>query len=153
VSGLWHGAAWTFIIWGALHALYQTLDLIKNRVWGVNENKTLIMRVCSILLVNIGVIFAWIFFRAGSFAALSNYLKVMFSGNFNTTFMGLCAGQGPMVLMFCILSVLLLGASYLCPRDCQFRSLKAKFIFTVITIAAIVFMGMPTGGEFIYFQF
>lgn len=153
VSGLWHGAAWTFIIWGALHALYQTLDLIKNRIWGVNENRTLITRICSILLVNIGVVFAWIFFRAGSFASLSNYLKVMFSGDFNTTLMGLCAGQGPMVLMFCILSVLLLGASYLCPRDCQFRSLKAKFVFTVVTIAAIVFMGMPTGGEFIYFQF
>jgi D-alanyl-lipoteichoic acid acyltransferase DltB (MBOAT superfamily) len=152
VSGLWHGAAWTFIIWGALHAFYQTLDLIKI-VSGGGVKQTLLMRITSILFVNIGVVFAWIFFRAGSFASLSNYLKVMFSGNFNTTLMGLCAGQGPMTLMFCFFSVSLLGVSYLCPRDCQFRALKAKFVFTVVTIAVIVFMGMPTGGEFIYFQF
>ena len=111
------------------------------------------MRVFSVLVVNLGVVFAWIFFRAGTFASLSNYLKVMFSGDFNTTLMGLCAGQGPMVLLFCLVAVILLCVSYLCPRDCLFKSLWAKFIFTVVTIAAIVFMGMPTGGEFIYFQF
>jgi len=67
--------------------------------------------------------------------------------------MALCAGQGPMVLAACLLAIGLLGVSYLCPRDMNFKASKSKMIFSVCCIAAIMFLGMPSGGEFIYFQF
>ena len=153
LSGLWHGAAWTFLIWGALHAFYQTCDLLKRRFWGVSADKDWCNKLFHICIVNICVVFAWIFFRANDFATLTKYLSVMFSGKFATTMMALCAGQGPMVLAACLLAIGLLGVSYLCPRDMNFKASKSKMIFSVCCIAAIMFLGMPSGGEFIYFQF
>ena len=153
LSGLWHGASWTFIIWGALHALYQTCDLLKRRFCGMSPARNWWRNLCSVLGVNVCVVFAWIFFRANDFATLKKYLSVMFSGKFATTMMALCAAQGPMVFAVCVVAIVLLGASYLCPRDMNFKTCRSRMLFSVLCIAAIMFLGMPAGGEFIYFQF
>ncbi|MES2046930.1 MAG: MBOAT family protein [Pseudomonadota bacterium] len=68
LGGLWHGAAWNFVIWGSLHGVY----LMLNHVWGFIALKLHIpvtsraWRVCAILLTFIAVCFSWIFFRASS---------------------------------------------------------------------------------------
>lgn len=62
VSGLWHGASWTFVIWGALHGLFQILE----KMIGVNSisyNGKPIARMLAILTTFFLVNFAWIFFR------------------------------------------------------------------------------------------
>ena len=153
LSGLWHGAAWTFIIWGVLHALYQTLALIKWRCISPANPSSRWDKVASIVCVNIGVVFAWIFFRAHSFVELKSYLSVLFSCKFKTTMMGLCAAQGPMTFAVCCIAAGLLVLSYSAPRDCAFKGQRSRLMFTIGCIAAIVFLGMPSGGEFIYFQF
>ena len=154
LSGLWHGAAWTFVAWGALHALFQTGNvLVRNMCGGERRDFGLMGRVASVVGVNIAVAFAWIFFRAHSFADLSKYMNVLFSGKFTTSMMGLCAGLGPMVFVACIIAIVLLAVSYCCPRDYAFKTLAARFIFTIACVASIAFIGMPSGGEFIYFQF
>ena len=58
VSGLWHGAGWTFLVWGALHGLAQVLE----RVWGKRrDHLPLLLRWgLTVLFVNL----AWVFFRA-----------------------------------------------------------------------------------------
>lgn len=152
LSGLWHGAAWTFVVWGALHALFQTCNVLVRNIGRGNEC-SLPKRILSIIGVNIAVTFAWIFFRASTFEELSKYMNVLFSGRFSTSMMGLCASLGPMVFAMCIVAVLLLSLSYCCPQDCAFKTLKARFLFTIMCVASIAFMGMPSGGEFIYFQF
>lgn len=153
LSGLWHGANWTFVIWGALHALYQTAGWLKARVFGNGASVGKWRVVCDIVLVDICVAFAWIFFRAKDFSELSNYMKVMFTGGFETTLMALCAGQGPMAFLYCWIAVGLLVAGYLTPRDCRFKSVWGKTLFASACLLAIVFFGRPSGGEFIYFQF
>lgn len=152
LSGLWHGAAWTFVAWGALHALFQTLNILKRKFFGIG-NDGIWKRFVSVVGVNIAVIFAWIFFRAGDFTNLVKYMNVLFSTRFKTSLMQLCAANGPMTFAFCIAAVFLLGISYCCPRDFAFKTLKSRFVFTIACVAAIAFMGMPGGGEFIYFQF
>ena len=67
--------------------------------------------------------------------------------------MALCAGLGPMKFAYCILAAALFSASALCPKECAFSSLRSRFIFTIACAAAIIFIGMPSGGEFIYFKF
>ncbi len=154
LSGLWHGAAWTFIIWGALHAVYQTLGWLRMRLFGKSQpsqHKLAVLR--DIVVVNFGVMFAWIFFRAQGFAQVSDYLQTLFTGGFRPTLMALCAGQGPMVLVYCCLAVLLLAMSYWMPRDCQMKTYRGYTLFASACILAIIFFGQPTGGEFIYFQF
>ena len=74
VSGLWHGAAWTFVIWGALHGLYQVIGkLLKPwrekalEAMGI-DSQTKIMQFVRRAGTFTLVCFAWIFFRANSMA-------------------------------------------------------------------------------------
>ncbi len=153
LSGLWHGANWTFVIWGALHALYQTIGWLRVKFLKTQPSVHKMAILRDIILTNISVMFAWIFFRAQSFGQVSDYLQTLCTGGFHPTMMALCAGQGPMVLFYCCVAVLLLVLSYLSPRDCQVKTMWGKTFFASACILAIIFFGQPTGGEFIYFQF
>ena len=63
ISGIWHGAAWTFIIWGALHALGRVLTQgLERQPFWADRTPRLVKQV----LVFAFVTFAWIFFRAQS---------------------------------------------------------------------------------------
>ena len=159
LSGLWHGAAWTFVVWGCIHAVFLTLGILRKRLMkpgAKSSNATepgKIRTVINIIIVNIGVAFAWIFFRAPTFAAAVGYLKALFAAEFKTSLPLICAGQGPVTLLFSVAACCLLALSYLGPRDCKFKTAHSRFMFIAGCIAAIVFMGMPSSGEFIYFQF
>ncbi len=65
ISGLWHGASWTFVVWGGLHALGRVLTRrLEYTPWYRDRVPAMVKR----LLVFAFVTFAWIFFRARSFA-------------------------------------------------------------------------------------
>ena len=153
LSGLWHGANWTFVAWGALHALFQSIAIIKNKWIGKREASSMLSKLASILFVNAGVIFAWILFRAQDFDQFSLFAKTLFCGDYTPTMMALCAGMGPLHFLFCWIAVGLLAISYLVPADCKIKSRRAQLLFAILFILAIIFFGMPSGGEFIYFQF
>ena len=63
ISGFWHGANWTFIIWGALHALYI---IIPNFYSNVIIYKLKVPKFIKMMVTFNLVCFAWIFFRANS---------------------------------------------------------------------------------------
>jgi alginate O-acetyltransferase complex protein AlgI len=65
ISGLWHGAAWTFVIWGALHALGRIVTREFERSAFYRDR---VPRIAKQLFVFLFVAFAWIFFRAPTFA-------------------------------------------------------------------------------------
>lgn len=154
LSGLWHGASWAFVAWGALHALYLSIGAIRAKLLKtIHLDVHKLPSLFQIFIVNVGVVFAWIFFRAGTLDNAVVYLNALFRCQFKSTLMALCAGTGPMHFAFCGIAVLLLASSYLLPRDCRMVSLKGRMLFSVSCIAAIVFLGMPSGGEFIYFRF
>jgi D-alanyl-lipoteichoic acid acyltransferase DltB (MBOAT superfamily) len=66
VSGLWHGAAWTFVIWGALHALYMTVERITK--WPANLERVTGGRHLAAAITFVLVLVSWVFFRATSFS-------------------------------------------------------------------------------------
>ncbi|MEZ4672693.1 MAG: MBOAT family O-acyltransferase [Caldilineaceae bacterium] len=72
VSGLWHGASWTFVIWGALHGIYFLLELVLTRPlskfvqWIHLDRLPTLLHWIRIAVVFHLVVFAWIFFRAHS---------------------------------------------------------------------------------------
>ena len=80
VSGLWHGANWTFITWGAYHAvLFLPLILSgKNRKYLDQAN---LKDIPKILLTFIIVVFGWIIFRANSITEAWEYMTHIFSGS------------------------------------------------------------------------
>ena len=156
LSGLWHGAAWTFVIWGGLHGLFLVFEGFGKRCLHSPMPKTGEMRMRSFayaIMVNVGVVFAWVFFRSSTFEELSRYFAVLFSGRFSTSMMSLCAGQGPMHFLFCLIVIFLLALSYLPPRDCKFATNRGRILFSICCMIAIVFLAVPSGGEFIYFKF
>lgn len=80
LGGLWHGAGWTFIIWGALHGLYLTL----NHGWrefklhlGWGDGGTF-SRLIAGALTFIAVVVAWVFFRADNLTVAYSMLRSMF---------------------------------------------------------------------------
>jgi hypothetical protein len=82
LGGLWHGAGWTFVIWGGLHGLY----LVINNTWqalrehlGFTRSTALGRSAARVLTFGCAV-FAWVFFRAQGFAAAHTMLGAMFGG-------------------------------------------------------------------------
>lgn len=84
IGGLWHGASWTFVVWGGLHGCYLVINhgwqAICSRLgWFVNSNVMYIW--VSRLLTFIAVVLAWIFFRAEGFHVAMRVLSSMFGLN------------------------------------------------------------------------
>lgn len=149
LSGLWHGAAWTFVFWGGLHALYLTGGVLKKRY--IEEN-SIPPPVCQVI-VFIGVAFAWIFFRASSFSAAFSYIGHMFNFSIIGSLMSVTAPAGGLVFALSILSLALLGLGTLFPKDGRFSSIWKSMLFLVCVIPLIIFLAAPSSPEFIYSQF
>ncbi len=80
ISGLWHGAAWTFVVWGAFHGLFLILD----RLFLLNIYKR-IGKIPSIVITFIITMAGWVFFRAETLPFAWSYLEKMFSFNLATS--------------------------------------------------------------------
>ena len=157
VSGFWHGANWTFIVWGFLNALYFLPLLLagKNRVNTnlVAENRFFptVKEVLQMLTTFILTVFAWIFFRAANINHAFEYISNIFSVklfSFPELFPSkvLC-----LVLIFLIIEWLGKKSQYAIEKVSSLSTiLRWSFYFTLI-ILMFVFTGEEQ--EFIYFQF
>jgi hypothetical protein len=87
LGGLWHGAGWTFVIWGGLHGLYLVIHQLWRGIrtrWLKHDpeaNPSPIGRAASVLLTFLVVVVAWVFFRATSFDAALRVLQAMAGSN------------------------------------------------------------------------
>jgi alginate O-acetyltransferase complex protein AlgI len=73
-SGFWHGAAWNFVVWGALHGAVLTGER-----WARERNWTWFPRVLALPRTALLVLIAWVFFRAWDMPQAIRYLHVMFT--------------------------------------------------------------------------
>ena len=84
-SGLWHGASWTYVIWGALHGCYQVTGEItkpiRKKILQIFKVDTSVFsyELGQILITFILTTFAWIFFRAETLQDAISYIKLMFT--------------------------------------------------------------------------
>jgi D-alanyl-lipoteichoic acid acyltransferase DltB (MBOAT superfamily) len=157
VSGLWHGAKWTFVFWGALHCFYLIFAIIteKPRKWIANNVFQLdkIPRIEALLnkvVVFALVTFAWIFFRAPSFAVATKVIHKIAELNFKFNLPQLCGEKGPLNLLLSVVVTLALLLSYLLPKELR---LKRNAVFLTIMTLIIIILGKDVAAEFIYFQF
>ena len=86
LGGLWHGAGWTFILWGLLHGFYLSINHVwrtfRERTLGHNLGQTSFLgRAASIMLTMFAVILGWVLFRAETMQGASGMLKGMFGVN------------------------------------------------------------------------
>jgi D-alanyl-lipoteichoic acid acyltransferase DltB (MBOAT superfamily) len=168
VSGLWHGANWTFIIWGALHGFYLIFALItKNIKERVNKFFHLDqLPFLSVLTTFILVTFAWIFFRADNLHVALYISKHIFTGlpelfnkiiNHQSVYEYIGLSAKYMVLS--VLLIILLEMVHVLQNRFDLSQLlihKPTYIRWAIysgIIILIVFLGVFEERQFIYFQF
>lgn len=154
VSGFWHGAAWTFVIWGALHALYLSLERVFKYHLLLNKIPLGIGRGIALLLVLFQVIIAWVFFRAESFSQAISVIHNMLSFNNSRDFGDYSLFK--LGLTYIIIGILIeafffFGLNRYKPFSKRTRKTLQTIQFIVIIIVIIFFRGK--GEEFIYFQF
>ena len=82
LGGLWHGAGWTFIAWGALHGGYLVINhawhYVRRKLGHDLKHSTWWGRGLAILVTFLAVVVGWVFFRADSFLTAERMLKTMF---------------------------------------------------------------------------
>lgn len=155
LGGLWHGAAWTFVAWGALHGVGQVAGHLR-RSRRVRQGKSamaegpvrrVIQQVITFHLVCLG----WVFFRADSFGTAVTLLKRLFTA----------AGPAPLVTPLAVLAIGVgVGAQYL-PADLAsrvqngFSALRPLAQGAVLGVVMLVITTLGPQGvaPFIYFRF
>ncbi|MEI6378644.1 MAG: MBOAT family O-acyltransferase [Candidatus Falkowbacteria bacterium] len=175
LSGLWHGANWTFVIWGALHGLYLIMEILikpfKERFLATSRLVRLprLVGFLEMLLTFVLVNIAWIFFRANSvadaFYIITNLGKGMFQiANLNylryELFTNKTIGLSKSALVGVIIAVIFMetvqyyqakkGSFYLFETN---ATRWLRFCWYYALILSILFFGHLGGGTFIYFQF
>ena len=168
VSGLWHGASFTFIVWGLLHGIYQCVaDLIKpfvDKISGFGRGRAI--RAVRIFVTFLLVSFAWMFFRANSLSDAKYIMMNMFIGD---NFYGQLLQMGFLSVLSIVFTVLIIGLTI--AYDVYSERLSAKgsdvitefgrlpLVFRYVLYVAIGVMiivlraHVGAGAEFIYIKF
>ncbi|MCF8293523.1 MAG: MBOAT family protein [Chitinophagaceae bacterium] len=151
VSGLWHGANWTFIIWGALHGLYLMMEIVIDRLVPSIKLPRSIRWILNFVLVAI----AWIFFRASNFQTAKQILKNIYTFKPGPLYIGNAS-----YLVYSFFAILFLfaaeyNAEKLNNRYAWLYSERkvlrwSAYLLLILTLLSI---GVFNGGQFIYFQF
>ncbi len=153
LGGLWHGAQWTFVAWGALHALYLVAQRLIGPTWQRVVSALRVPRFVSnaflILLVFHLTCFAWVFFRAQSFHQawqMLSSIAAMRDLSFASVDNKLLVLKGA----FLIAGLLLVEVLTLKTRDV---SPVRRLAFAASCVWILLLFGSFSGNRFIYFQF
>jgi alginate O-acetyltransferase complex protein AlgI len=151
ISGLWHGANWTFIIWGSLHGLYLIVELLVDKFnikWKMQRSFKWFF---NFALVSI----AWIFFRAHDIANAKQILYNIFSFKKGNLYIGNAAFlvYGLLMIFFLMLADIN-TEKWNNKYSLIYHSNKVyRWIGYIFLVFAILLIGVFNGGQFIYFQF
>jgi len=163
VSGFWHGANWTFIVWGALNAIYFLPLLLtnnnRNNLEIVAKGKVLptFKEFVSILLTFGLTVFTWIFFRSENIVQAFSYISGIFSKSLFEIpeFSGM--GKALTTIILVVIFVLIEWWG----RDSQYAIAKIglgwkkplRYAIYCLIILSIMCFGNFNENQFIYFQF
>jgi D-alanyl-lipoteichoic acid acyltransferase DltB (MBOAT superfamily) len=166
-SGLWHGANWTYVLWGAIHGVGQILENEWNKLFPPRRQGRNWFRV---LVTFVFVCFAWIFFRANTladagyvlthlFRGISNPVNYLVTGYHSYQTAGLAQTAGVKTLILCAFCILILIFH-------DFIELKAsiwtwlgryrkpvRYAVYFILLFLILYSRQLGEYEFVYFQF
>ena len=143
ISGLWHGAAWTFIIWGALHGIGRLCTRELERTSFYQER---IPKVVKQLLVFVFVTFTWVFFRAESISDAWTIMARMFTS-------GLANPYCPLLALALVFAVWLYQFAYESRGKWVLELRPVRIGIVVLLIFYLAVFAPASEKAFIYFQF
>ena len=141
LGGLWHGANWTFVVWGMYHGLLLAgYHLLRKR--GVMPKSAVLARALTFLCVVVG----WVFFRAETLPKAAYILRAMAGGD------GLTAPHVP--LGYLMLIVAAAALSFFAPNTWEIKlEPKARYAYALALLLAYVILLLEKESPFLYFQF
>jgi alginate O-acetyltransferase complex protein AlgI len=152
LCGLWHGAKWTFVIFGALQGTLISYEIMTSdfrKKLAKKMNKTLHQSIC-LFLTFCFTCFSMIFFRAETLTQAKIIVMKIFQFNFAFSWPEITTKLGTLNLMMCLMVIGLLFISYLLPKSMEVR-FKTAFFISITTLT--ILLGTNGKAEFIYFQF
>jgi D-alanyl-lipoteichoic acid acyltransferase DltB (MBOAT superfamily) len=161
ISGLWHGANWTFVVWGALHGIYLIAGIVsrdlRDRMCGWIGLGGKLRRWLAVATTFHLVVVSWIFFRANSIQDAWHLLIGLFDiGDFTLTLP--VFGRYELLLAFG--GILILEFVHILERKENFRVLLDRLpafvrwiLYYGFTMAILLFGVINQKQAFIYFQF
>jgi D-alanyl-lipoteichoic acid acyltransferase DltB (MBOAT superfamily) len=181
LGGLWHGAAWNFVIWGGLHGIYLCVNHLWHRWRGESATNSPAMKLVSWAVTFFAVVIAWVFFRARTEAGAWQMLGSLFGleagssayaspGILRVMDLPILVGEGPLLLIGgCAVALALAIALSLpnvpqlfryreyrhAPEQGAFVRWRPNAAWAMVTALAfaISLFGMWQRLEFLYFQF
>lgn len=160
VSGLWHGADWTYVLWGAVHGLAQLFAKKK-----LDAQETPALRLLKIAGTFLFCNLAWVLFRAQTLSDAIHVYTHFFTGLGNGIFGYLYSGFvmlgcGKDVLVGLVISIGIILAVDWWALRCDPYNAIAKMplagrwcLYTLVTLTILFFMSVEKNTQFIYFQF
>ncbi len=156
LSGLWHGANWTFVVWGAIHGGFAVLEFLGSRREALRAVVARVpMALRRVLVVGV-VCFAWVFFRAESLESAGAILGRLdrwygLGGAVEPT------TWGQLLYMTGLVMMLQLAEHHGRDRDFPERiarwPLLARWFFYIAGALAVLYLAPQQDQPFIYFQF
>lgn len=145
VSGIWHGANWTFIAWGILHGLYVILD-------SINIIKSIkLPNVIKILFTFILVSFTWIFFRAENINVAITIIKKLFLFESYSNIKSFTMSNNEIYFSIILIIIIIIKEYYF--NTINITNKNIFYIFSIFIIFIIYLFGVFNESQFIYFQF
>jgi D-alanyl-lipoteichoic acid acyltransferase DltB (MBOAT superfamily) len=153
ISGLWHGANWTFILWGAIHGMFLVFAMLKNSI--IDKLKLSVFKhryflIPNMLITFALVCFAWVFFRATSISDGLEVIKKMFqfsiTDNISLYFFRY-------ELLFCFLLIALLMVKERLWLHINTQNNSYFYVINFIILFSSYLFGVFNQKQFIYFQF
>lgn len=146
LSGLWHGANFTFLIWGAIHALFLSLE---HNLLPQNFKQNLITKILKHFIVLCVVLIAWVFFRSNDVNQALIICKTLFSFETNVNVLEIVKSN---VFIWLIVSILIEYSPLVFHKPKVLKSNIIDVLFLAVLIASILYFRGPE-QDFIYFQF
>lgn len=157
VSGFWHGASWTFIVWGFLNGLYYLPIMLRDRqkqyVGSIAKGKLLpsFRELLAILTTFFFTLLAWVFFRSSSIADAFGYLLRTFSlSSSGEAYSGYAQA---LLLALTLLVIEWYQRDKQHPLEIATYPIALRWLIYVSIIVVIIVLGSFGEQEFIYFQF
>lgn len=149
VSGIWHGANWTFIIWGTIHGALQCIEKWlgwNKKQWNKREKMThWALTFCVVCI-------AWIFFRANTISDAFQIIKSIFT-NPGVPYMRVADFLAIALALFIMFIKELIDEHRLKIRISDSPIWIIRHLYITFMIGFIILMGVLNGDQFIYFQF
>ena len=159
VSGLWHGANWTFVFWGVLHGVFQIIEkALGLDPKGKYANSKILKGITPlrIIVTFLLVSFAWIFFRMPTIGSAFDVIGQMLTDRGSVNIVSIYNGTAPVIILALGITILVLKDLYQEFGVGKLAFVKKpafQWVLSVLLFVMILAMGVLDGGQFIYASF